>query len=189
MLINDNLLLFPLLLLGWSLDHLMLVKTTWPLYHLRPMCLNLDPGNIPGRVSAHQVCHLTCWEPVVVPPILESKDFELQRGSGKVLWQAELVPVYCGQSAPPQARWCRCVESTLRIQKHGLVRTVMTVLGPQGSDFTGLWSRGCILSCLSFIFESWIGRLKIFHHYGIHFQETKGHLQCVATGGLRMCSL
>lgn len=167
----------------------MLVRATWSLYPLRPMCLSLDPGNIPGRVYVYQVCHLTCWELVVLPPILESKDLELQGGSGRVLWQAEFGSGLLWSKAPPQARCCRCVESTRRVQKHGLVRTVMTVPGPQGSDFTGLWSRDCILSCLSFIFESWIGRLKIFHHYGIHFRETKGHLQSVATGGLRMCSL
>lgn len=35
-----------------------------------------------------------------------------------------------------------------RVHKPGLARTVMTVPGPQSSDFTGLWSTGCKLSCL-----------------------------------------
>lgn len=189
MLINDNLLLFPLLLLEWSLDHLMLIRTTWPLYHLRPMCLNLDPGNFPGRMSAHQVCQLTCWELVAVPPILESKDFELQGGSGRSCgklnrFRSIVVKVLCHK--PDVAGvWSLLRES----RSTDLWGQWWQSPGPQGSDFTGLCSRGCILSCLSFIFESWIGRLKIFHHYGIHFRETKGHLQSVATGGLRMCSL
>ena len=71
------------------------------------------------------------------------------------------------------------------IQKRGLVRTVMTVLGPQSSDFTGLWSMGCILSCLYLhpLDLGW-GKLVMSSLCAIHLRETKRHLQVGTKGGL-----
>lgn len=157
---NNYLFLFPssgllaydpltLLLLMWSLDHLMLVRVMWSQHHVRPAIS--EPGS--SQYPRQTVCISRLWSDswgasCGLSHFRVKKTRAPERLSTLAHGKLSMVPVCCSQSAQPQGRCCRCMESTARVQKHGLVRSVMTVLGPQGSDFTGLRSRGCILSCV-----------------------------------------
>ena len=73
-----------------------------------------------------------------------------------------------------------------RIQKHGPAKTVMTVLGPQSSDFTGIWPMGCILSCLYLhLLDLVWGKLVMSSLCTMHLRETKGYLEVVTKDGLK----
>lgn len=72
------------------------------------------------------------------------------------------------------------------VQKRGLARTVMTVLGPQSSDFTRHWSMSCILSCLyRHPLDLQRGKLVMSDLCTAHLRDTKEYLRVVTKGGLK----
>lgn len=130
---------------------------------------------------------LCCWpcpKAVIASPISQSKKLsfrEVQCAAHSPKVKPNVNLACCGQ---PWARCCRCGVHT-SVQKRGLARTVMTVLGPQSSDFTGRWSMTCILSCLYLHPLDLVrGKIVMSSFCTMHLRETKSHLEVGTKGGL-----
>lgn len=113
------------------------------------------------------------------------EETELQRSS-------VCCPQSHGQAECESGLWWSAVSQMLQVcrvhtsvQKRGLARTVMTVVGPQSSDFTGRWSMTCILSCLYLHPLDLVqGKLVMSSVCTMHLRETKSHLEVGTKGGL-----